>query len=182
MATTMIRRIRTTAASLAVIGVLAVVSPISASAGEAEFVVTPTSLHAGESLTASSNCEYPHVVVRLTEGTESIYVDPTGAEITRVEAPVPEDGYWSADVTVPDGTPPGAYTLSARCVDEGESYRLINVAITVLPNDVTTTTTTVAPTTTTVAPTTTGAKTTTTVPSKATQPAAAVAGTPNYTG
>ncbi len=86
-----------------------------------------------------------------------------------------QQGAWSHEFTVPDGTEPGAYLIGASCIyGDGEVSRLVgrynDGEFTVTEPA---TTTTVAPTTTTVAPTTTAAPTTTTTVAPATTQAAA---------
>ena len=114
-------------------------------------------------------CSGTTVDLALYAGTIPSFTTPDGTPLASVTINL--DGpAWDRDLTVPGGTAPGAYTVSAHCFGGNENY-YNNVGITVLADPVTTT----ASTTTTVAPTTTA-------PDHSARAAAAVPATPKYTG
>jgi hypothetical protein len=141
------------------------------------FVSTPSSGPAGTVIHASDHnfgCDSPGADVHV----ELISQD----EETVAEAgtTVNSDSVWDLDLTVPAGTPPGAYIVTANCND-GEFQVFYNdnsFTVTAAPATTTTTSTTVAAT----AATTT----TTTVPpvvvAPAATPAAPVVASPALTG
>jgi hypothetical protein len=167
------RSIRRSVLAATLVGACMVFTGLPASAGAiSQMSAAPTTLHAGESIAVSGLCRYDMVDVDL-------HVDwygPSGipdGKVIASDAFVVDDAVdgdnWSGSITVPEGTEPGAYTLSGLCAADDASYSYQNIEITVIADDVSTTVTS-APTT--VAPTTAPAVT----------PAAPVAAQPTYTG
>ncbi len=144
-----------------------------------DLTVDPASGPAGTAVTVSgTDCTYAQDLVdqtpRIVESSP-FYVE-TWFEAGDQTAQAPAtDGSWSHEFTVPDGTEPGVYMITATCYyDDGEISRThgrYNDGEFTVTEPATTTT--VAPTTTTVAPTTTAAPTTTTTVAPATTQAAA---------
>lgn len=168
------RRLSAVVASLAIFGTALIGGTFPASAGEAGLNVDPSSLHAGEVITASSTCSGANIGLALYAGSFPD-VTPNGTPIATSTIKL-DDSDWSGELTVPTGTAPGAYTLAAHCYGNDDNY-YTNAVVTVLPDATTTTTSTVAST---MASTTTAvlAKT---APATAV-PAKAVPATPTYTG
>jgi hypothetical protein len=169
---TMTRRIGAAAASLAIAGSALIAVGLPAGAGAPALQVTPTTLNAGESVAANSTCSGTTVDLALYAGTIPSFTTPDGPPLATVTITL--DGpAWDHDLTVPGGTAPGAYTVSAHCFGGNENY-YVNASITVTAPPVQSSTTS-APTTTAVAPTTTKTP-------AAAAPAAAVPASPTYTG
>ncbi len=163
-------KVRAGLAALTTVGLLTIVGGLPASAGAAPLQVDPTSVHAGATVNASSYCNDSDLSLLLFAGASPSYGQPAGTPIVTT-TPTNWDqqtGAWSGSLTVPEGTAPGQYTVSAHCYGEGEIYQ--NGVITVLADATTTTTTTTMPST-----------TTTSVPPVA-PPAPTVRVTPTYTG
>ena len=145
-----------------------------ASAGAPAFLINPHSGKPGTSIQASDpdgECDGNNAQVTVA------LVPASGPAVTSTTVVPNNDGTWATNLTVPDGTDPGSYTVTAHC-DQDQGVDSFDYD----PQDFTVTaatTTTTAPTTTTEPPSTTP---TTTAPVTTPPPATPVSATPALTG
>ena len=146
-----------------------------ASAGTTPINATPTSLHAGESVSVSGYCRGTIVRFSLYAGWVNDWSLPDSDAVSLGTITVDEglEVNWSGDVMIPEGTAPGTYTLYSLCdsAQSAYSYRFVEITVLATQDSTTTTKVTTAPTTT-VAP----------VVAPAATPAAPVTAKPTYTG
>jgi len=157
---------------------LLVVPAGPASAGRPSFQIKPQSGGPGTTIHASDSfgeCDgnNAHVTVGLQP--------ESGAVVASTTIVPNSDGTWTADVTVPNGTGPGSFLVTAHCDQDAGADSFDYVPQTFTVTGATTTTRTTAPPTTTT--TTVPVTTTTTAPVTATAaPPVAVTATPTMTG
>lgn len=128
-----------------------------------DITVDPSSGPAGTVVTVSGDdCAFPQQIEQPRGEPSPFQVDlwfEAGEQSAQAPA---QQGSWSHEFTVPEGTAPGVYLITAACYNgEGEIRRLLgtyNDGEFTVPEP---------PTTTTVAPTTTAAPTTTVAPTSA---------------
>lgn len=154
--------------------------------GPQEFTVIPTSAEVGDTITATSDdsCPTGDSVI----GADVMLVDADDNEVFSTTGAIDANGNWSFDIDT-TGLDAGTFTVKARCVRGNASYNNYqSKSLTLTAPDVepTTTTTEAETTTSTTETPTTDVPGTTTTPTVDEEPnaapAAAVAGSPNYTG
>jgi hypothetical protein len=167
-------RTRIAAASLLVATAGAAFTALPATALIPAFAsVTPTTVHAGETIDASGICGGTTVTMSLYTGWVDATTPPSGTPVATADGVLGVSD-WTGSLVVPGDAAPGAYTFNGHCEGNSNNFDYANVEITVLPAVVTTTTTQ--------APTTSLPATSTTAANPATGPAIAVAASPTYTG
>jgi hypothetical protein len=161
-----------------VAGLSLVWAAVPAGAGNnPNFVSSPTKGPPGTVIHASDHnfgCDSIGATVRVD------LVDQNEHTVIEVQTHVTDASIWDADLTVPDGTPPGGYVITVDCIDGEFQVFYSNNEFVVTAAAATTTTTT----STTIAPA--AVTTTTTVPPApvvpAATPAAPVVASPALTG
>ena len=171
----------------AVLGLWA--APVAA--GAPTFQISPKSGLAGTTIHASdpeSQCgnhtSGDEITVALSTSLPEAQVRAAASPIlATVDVTTEQDGTWSADITVPDGTPPGTYYVLAHCRAlsfDDEQYDYVPNTFTVTEPPTTTTSST--STTTTTVKTEASTTTTTTTVAPVAAAATPVVASPKLTG
>lgn len=152
-----------------------------------EFNVTPSSAEVGDIVTTASdvNCSTGD---NIPVDVEVTLLDSDDTEVATTSGTSDTEGNWSFDIDTA-GLDAGTFTVKARCIyGEGQwnNYQSQTLTLTAPDVEPTTTTTEAETTTSTTETPTTDVPGTTTTPTVDEEPnaapAAAVAGSPNYTG